>query len=160
MSAPETAIVTVRVDAGLKTRLEALARSTPQGKVVVAEKSGHFIQMDQPQLVVDAIRDVVNRARGKAMVVRMARIAVATINSIRVKPEVFWREPSRFTLADRIKKLIVTILSRSRVLLHVHGRLRWRNLNCLHAGVARSAPCDRDRRLPSCFGDERQSHHG
>jgi pimeloyl-ACP methyl ester carboxylesterase len=44
---------------------DALARSATQGKVVVAEKSGHFIQTDQPQLVVDTVRDVVNRARGK-----------------------------------------------------------------------------------------------
>ncbi|HKP53758.1 MAG TPA: alpha/beta fold hydrolase [Chloroflexia bacterium] len=44
---------------------EALARSIPQGKVVVAQDSGHFIQADQPQLVIDSISEVVEKARGR-----------------------------------------------------------------------------------------------
>jgi pimeloyl-ACP methyl ester carboxylesterase len=44
---------------------EALAANTHQGKVVVAEGSGHFIQVDKPQLVIDTIHDIVNKARGK-----------------------------------------------------------------------------------------------
>ncbi len=39
----------------------------PGGKHIIAEKSGHFIQGQEPQLVVDAIRQVidqVNRKRG------------------------------------------------------------------------------------------------
>jgi pimeloyl-ACP methyl ester carboxylesterase len=44
---------------------EALAKSTPQGKVVVAQSSGHFIQVDQPQLIVDSVKEVVDKARGK-----------------------------------------------------------------------------------------------
>jgi pimeloyl-ACP methyl ester carboxylesterase len=40
-----------------------LAALVPGGKVIVAETSGHFIQLDQPGLVVDAVRDVARRAR-------------------------------------------------------------------------------------------------
>lgn len=34
-----------------------------EGRETVAEKSGHPIQLDQPELVVDAIRQVVEAAR-------------------------------------------------------------------------------------------------
>ncbi len=40
-----------------------LARLTPSGKFLVAEKSGHKIHIDQPELVVDVIRQVVEAAR-------------------------------------------------------------------------------------------------
>lgn len=40
-----------------------LAALSPQGTQVVAENSGHAIQIDQPQIVIDAIREVVERAR-------------------------------------------------------------------------------------------------
>jgi pimeloyl-ACP methyl ester carboxylesterase len=42
---------------------EALAKSTPQGKLIVAEQSGHFIHTDQPDLVVASIKEVVEKAR-------------------------------------------------------------------------------------------------
>ena len=35
----------------------------PQGRHVVTERSGHGIQVDQPELVVDLIREVVEKAR-------------------------------------------------------------------------------------------------
>jgi pimeloyl-ACP methyl ester carboxylesterase len=35
------------------------ARRSPRGKLIVADKSGHFIHRDQPELVIDAIRQVV-----------------------------------------------------------------------------------------------------
>lgn len=35
-----------------------LAKRSTQGELRVAEKSGHFIQQDQPELVIQAIRDV------------------------------------------------------------------------------------------------------
>ena len=38
----------------------------PGGKHVVAEKSGHFIQAEQPQLVVDAIKQVFDQARSRS----------------------------------------------------------------------------------------------
>jgi pimeloyl-ACP methyl ester carboxylesterase len=37
----------------------------PGGKRIIAEKSGHFIQAQEPALVVDAIRQVVEQARGR-----------------------------------------------------------------------------------------------
>lgn len=40
---------------GLQTELATLS---PQGKLVVADKSGHHIQLDQPNLVIDAIEQV------------------------------------------------------------------------------------------------------
>jgi pimeloyl-ACP methyl ester carboxylesterase len=45
---------------GLQTELAALS---PQGKLVLAEQSGHHIQLDQPKLVIDAILQVVTVAR-------------------------------------------------------------------------------------------------
>ena len=43
-----------------------LAALTPKGELVVAAESGHAIQLDQPDLVVDAIRRVVEAARAEA----------------------------------------------------------------------------------------------
>ena len=40
-----------------------LAALSPQGKRIIAEESGHYIQVDQPQAVIDAIREVVEAAR-------------------------------------------------------------------------------------------------
>lgn len=40
-----------------------LARRSSNGKQVIAEKSGHYIQFYQPDLVIDAIRQVVEAAR-------------------------------------------------------------------------------------------------
>jgi pimeloyl-ACP methyl ester carboxylesterase len=42
---------------------EALANSTPQGRLIVAEQSGHFIHTDQPDLVIASIREVIEKAR-------------------------------------------------------------------------------------------------
>jgi pimeloyl-ACP methyl ester carboxylesterase len=43
----------------LQTELAALS---PQGKLVLADRSGHHIQLDQPNLVIDAIEQVVTAA--------------------------------------------------------------------------------------------------
>jgi pimeloyl-ACP methyl ester carboxylesterase len=40
-----------------------LARLSPRGKRVLAEKSGHYIHVEQPELVIDAIREVVEASR-------------------------------------------------------------------------------------------------
>ncbi len=40
-----------------------LAQQSSRGKRIVAEKSGHYIQLDQPELVIDAIREVVEAAK-------------------------------------------------------------------------------------------------
>ena len=39
-----------------------LAKLSSNGKQLIAEQSGHLIQLDQPELVVDAIRQVVEKA--------------------------------------------------------------------------------------------------
>jgi pimeloyl-ACP methyl ester carboxylesterase len=46
--------------AELHTEMAALS---PRGKRVIAEESGHYVPVDQPQVVVDAIREVVEAAR-------------------------------------------------------------------------------------------------
>jgi hypothetical protein len=40
-----------------------LPHRSQNGKQIIAEKSGHSIQYDQPDLVIDAIRQVVAAAR-------------------------------------------------------------------------------------------------
>jgi pimeloyl-ACP methyl ester carboxylesterase len=40
-----------------------MAGQSSNGKRIIAEKSGHYIQLDQPDLVIDAIRQVVEAAR-------------------------------------------------------------------------------------------------
>jgi pimeloyl-ACP methyl ester carboxylesterase len=40
-----------------------LARRSSNGKLIIAEKSGHYIQFYQPDLVIDAVRQVVEAAR-------------------------------------------------------------------------------------------------
>ena len=37
----------------------------PDGKHIIVEKSGHFIQGEQPQLVIDAIKEVVNQSQSR-----------------------------------------------------------------------------------------------
>jgi Zn-dependent membrane protease YugP len=40
-----------------------LANESPQGVHIVAHESGHAIQLDKPELVIDAIRQVVEKVR-------------------------------------------------------------------------------------------------
>jgi len=42
------------------TEREALARRSPRGRHIIARKSGHWIQLDEPELVVQAIREMLN----------------------------------------------------------------------------------------------------
>jgi hypothetical protein len=42
-----------------------LAKLVPGAKHVIAAKSGHYIQIDQPRLVTDAIDRVVREVRGR-----------------------------------------------------------------------------------------------
>ncbi len=42
---------------------DKLAALVPGGRHVIAARSGHYIQLDQPKLVIDAIRSVVEKAR-------------------------------------------------------------------------------------------------
>lgn len=43
----------------------SLVRLIPGSRQIIAEKSGHFIQKDQPELVIKAIRELVEAARAK-----------------------------------------------------------------------------------------------
>ena len=51
-----------QVSQGLQQELVSLSS---QGEQVIAEESGHFIQWDQPELVIDAIRTVVEQVRAE-----------------------------------------------------------------------------------------------
>ena len=42
---------------------EAVARLSSKGKIIVVPNSGHWIQLDQPRFVIDAIREVLQSAR-------------------------------------------------------------------------------------------------
>lgn len=49
---------------GLRIRMQQdLAGRSSRGKFVFAEKSGHFIQQDEPELVVESIRQVIKAAK-------------------------------------------------------------------------------------------------
>lgn len=43
---------------------QQLAESVPQGRLVLTRRSGHYIQLDQPDLVIEAIREIIDRIRG------------------------------------------------------------------------------------------------
>jgi pimeloyl-ACP methyl ester carboxylesterase len=43
-----------------------LATRSPQGEVVVATRSGHYIQNDEPRIVIDAIQRVIGRLRSRS----------------------------------------------------------------------------------------------
>jgi pimeloyl-ACP methyl ester carboxylesterase len=59
----ERDVPAAQLDAERKTLQAELARLSTNGKLVIAEKSGHNIQYDNPGLVVDAIHQVVESAR-------------------------------------------------------------------------------------------------
>jgi pimeloyl-ACP methyl ester carboxylesterase len=40
-----------------------LANQSPQGVHIIAHESGHAIQLDKPELVIDAIRQVIEKVR-------------------------------------------------------------------------------------------------
>ena len=61
--APEDRETVRRMGEARRELQEELARRSTKGKHIVAERSGHFIQDDQPDLVIDAIRQVVKAAR-------------------------------------------------------------------------------------------------
>jgi pimeloyl-ACP methyl ester carboxylesterase len=49
-------------DIWLQLQRELASRSS-EGRLIVAPRSGHFVQSDEPQLVIDAIREVVVASR-------------------------------------------------------------------------------------------------
>jgi len=46
-----------------RTLQKEMATESPQGKYLIATDSSHYIQIDEPDLVTDAIRSVVNATR-------------------------------------------------------------------------------------------------
>jgi pimeloyl-ACP methyl ester carboxylesterase len=65
-SLPDVPLVTLSSGRLRPERIEehrALARLSSNGRHVIAARSGHWIQFDEPELVVAAIRDVVDQAR-------------------------------------------------------------------------------------------------
>jgi pimeloyl-ACP methyl ester carboxylesterase len=51
------------LDKAWHTAQDALAALTPDAKHTVATKSSHYIQVEEPQLVIDAIKRVVSAVR-------------------------------------------------------------------------------------------------
>jgi pimeloyl-ACP methyl ester carboxylesterase len=47
----------------LEQNQRSLAALSPQGKHIIVKQSGHFVQNDEPEVVVEAIREVVDKAR-------------------------------------------------------------------------------------------------
>lgn len=58
-------ILTVNLDQVSQELLQELVGLSSQGVQVIAEESGHYIQWDQPNLVIDAIRTMVEQVRGE-----------------------------------------------------------------------------------------------
>jgi pimeloyl-ACP methyl ester carboxylesterase len=46
---------------------EALARGSPQGRHVVASSSSHWVQFDEPELVIETIREMVDVVRHRRL---------------------------------------------------------------------------------------------
>jgi pimeloyl-ACP methyl ester carboxylesterase len=51
------------LESAWRTAQEQLAMLVPDGRFVIAEESAHYVQLQQPELVVDAIREVVEAVR-------------------------------------------------------------------------------------------------
>ena len=47
----------------VKAHQRSLATLSPQGRQVIAENGGHFVQYDSPEVVIEAIREVVAQTR-------------------------------------------------------------------------------------------------
>jgi pimeloyl-ACP methyl ester carboxylesterase len=56
-------LLTVSMDQVSQGLQQELVSQSSQGEQVIAEESGHFIQWDQPELVIDAIQKMVEQAR-------------------------------------------------------------------------------------------------
>jgi hypothetical protein len=79
---------------------------------------------------------MLRRANGNAIVLRMARIAVATMSSTRVKPEADLRRRCAVFVVPECMGILMSSNLMRRDLLDVHHSLRWRNLNGLHRRIA------------------------
>ncbi len=52
-----------RVEDAWRTAQEQLAALAPNGKLVIAKKAGHYVQLEQPRVVIDAVRGAVDDVR-------------------------------------------------------------------------------------------------
>ena len=67
---PSTRCALISATAAGERRLaqqEALARGSRRGRHLIARNSGHWIPLDEPAIVVAAVRDVVRDVRSKLM---------------------------------------------------------------------------------------------
>ena len=55
-----------RIEAAWLEMQRELASRSSRGRLVVAQKSGHYVQTEEPELVISAIREVVEAARRRA----------------------------------------------------------------------------------------------
>jgi hypothetical protein len=65
MPVPRHQIASPLIDAVTQRLAAQLVKLSTSGKQIIATKAGHNIQADEPQLVIDAIRDVVNQVRAR-----------------------------------------------------------------------------------------------
>jgi pimeloyl-ACP methyl ester carboxylesterase len=63
---PMIVLSSAQVEPRRRVEQQALAGSSPQGSYVVVPASGHWIQLDRPEAVVAAVREVVEAARRMA----------------------------------------------------------------------------------------------
>jgi hypothetical protein len=61
MGGPEVVAQIARIHDEFQEKLAALST---QGKLIAATESGHIIPVDQPDVVIDAIREMVEHVRG------------------------------------------------------------------------------------------------
>jgi pimeloyl-ACP methyl ester carboxylesterase len=61
--APVTVLSAANATPEQREEREAMARRSPHGQHIVAAKSGHWIQLDEPELVVQAIREMIERVK-------------------------------------------------------------------------------------------------
>ena len=58
-----TFLVSDDIIATVERHQKSLCELSPQGKQIIAEKSGHYIQNSEPQVVVEAIEEIFTRTR-------------------------------------------------------------------------------------------------
>jgi pimeloyl-ACP methyl ester carboxylesterase len=64
---PLTVVAATTLSARRRGFHEALARQSTRGRLIIAPASGHWIPLDQPDVVVEAISDVVATVRGAGL---------------------------------------------------------------------------------------------
>ena len=60
----ERALESIRIEARINGCKEWL-KKVPQGKLIITDKSGHDIPNDEPELVIDAIKQVIANTKDR-----------------------------------------------------------------------------------------------